>query len=821
MLLTAWGGHHAGVPNLTRVEALTRSRLLAVDRYEIDVDLRAAETVRCRTLVRFDCTTPGAGTFAELTATRVHEVVLNGRRLSPGVVDDGRIRLDDLAARNELVVDADLPYSSTGEGIHRVVDPADGAAYAGAYIGVDVAQQVFACFDQPDLKATVSLTLRLPDGWTAVANGRVAGVDGARWSFAPTVRMSPHLVAFFAGPLHSRTAEHRGLPLGLHCRASLADVLDRDAEELFTITRSCLDHYAGQFAEPFPYDSYDQAFVPGLNWGALENPGCVTFRDELLPRDRTTSRERLRRAIVIGHEMAHMWFGDLVTMAWWDDIWLSESFAEYMGVRVVAEATGFGREAWADFAVSTKAWGTDADQRPSSHPVAPPADAVADTAAALANFDGISYAKGASALQQLVAWVGGAAFGAGVDAFLSQHRFGSATASSLYAALGEASGRDVAGWARVWLGTTGLDTLRVADGGLRRDGTRPHRLSVAGFDIDGRALGRCDVTVDGPSTPLALDAPVLLPNDADTTFAKLRPDETSWAALTSRLADLPDPVTRAVVWTTARDLVRDGAAPPVSYLALVRDQLPRERSVTLAASVVHVARDEVADQWVRPEARPAALDGVAAAGRALMGTGSDDLALVGLRAAIGAAGADGVAGLRGWLDADAADGVPLDDDLRWRVLLRLCVLGAADSADIGRQASRDTSALGAEHAARCRAALPDPAGKHDAWAQVRDGELAARMLAAVGGGLWWPEQRELVHELVTDYFRACVEIASRRGPAVADVLAGAAFPLALVSDATVEALSAALVRDDVPPQLHRRFSDRLDDWRRALRVQAG
>jgi aminopeptidase N len=431
-----------GIQGLTLSEAAERARLVDVRHYTIDLDLTGdAAGFDSTTVIRFSSRQPGASTFVEIRAAELRRAVLNGRELDPAGLDGSRFPLDDLEADNELRVEAVMPYSRTGQGLHWFTDPADGEVYLTAQCGVDNAQRIFAAFDQPDLKAAIEVTATVPAGWTAVGNGRGRPEPGqpGRWRFAATPPISTYLFTLVAGRLHSIVTEHDGIPFALHCRRSLARYLDQEADELLGVTRACFDRYREIFDEPYPFDSYDQAFVPELDAGAMENPGCVTFRDEFVFQSAVTRAERQTRGMVIAHEMAHMWFGDLVTMSWWDDLWLSESFAEYMGFQVLSEATSF-TGTWADFALSRKPRGYDADQRRSTHPVAPDRDEVPDMDAALSNYDDISYAKGASALRQLVAWIGRRAFRTGINAYLTQHRFGNATLSDLLDCLTRASG---------------------------------------------------------------------------------------------------------------------------------------------------------------------------------------------------------------------------------------------------------------------------------------------------------------------------------------------------------------------------------------------
>ena len=630
--------------------------------------------------------------------------------------------------------------------------------------------------------------------------------------------------------------EHRGLPFGIHCRRSLAPHLDADAEEILDITRQCYDRYHEKFEEPYPFDSYDQAFVPEFNAGAMENPGLVTFRDEFIYRSAVTDTERQTRGMVIAHEMAHMWFGDLVTLQWWDDIWLNESFAEYMGYQTLTEATRF-TDTWTDFGVVRKAWGYDADQRPSTHPVAP--ENVDDTASALLNFDGISYAKGASALRQLVAWLGEKDFLAGINTHFARHKFANATLADFIDSLASGTERDVHAWADAWLSTTGVDTLtptvtRADDGTytltVDRAGSRPHRIAVGLYDQDpgdtGRLTLRERLDLDVPQTepqPLGKRPALLLLNDGDLTYAKVRFDADSFETVRTSLSGLPDPLTRAVVWNALRDSVRDGELPASAYLDAARAHLPHETDLALVQGVLAFASAQVTDRYLTPEARPVALATLTALCRDLIRRTEDGsnpgLRLIAVRHFIDvAAHPDTIAA---WLTEGTVPGGPeLDPELRWRVLARLAVLGATDEPAIAAELERDPSATGQEGAARCRAALPDPEAKRTAWeAMFTTDDLSNYLFTATAQGFWQPEQADLVREYVPRFFTDAVALAARRGPAMADAAGRWAFPTHAV-DAETLRLGEECLRDaDLIPSLRRKLVDQLDDLARALRVR--
>lgn len=827
------------MPVLTHDEAQTRARLLDVRRYSVDLDLTDSETFTSRTVIGFTARAAG-DTFVELKPATLRTATLDGRHLDPEKLVDNRLPLTGLTeGEHELRVEATMHYSRTGEGMHRFTDPADGETYVYTQLFLDDVQRVFAAFDQPDLKAVFELSVTAPEGWTVLANGVTTDHGDGRWTAAPTPRISTYLVAVAAGPWHSVRTEHRGLPFGIHCRRSLAPHLDEDADEILDITRQCYDRYHEKFEEPYPFDSYDQAFVPEFNAGAMENPGLVTFRDEFVYRSAVTDTERQTRAMVIAHEMAHMWFGDLVTLRWWDDIWLNESFAEYMGYQTLTEATRF-TDTWTDFGIGRKSWGYDADQRPSTHPVAPDPDKVPDTASALLNFDGISYAKGASALRQLVAWLGEKDFLAGINIHFARHRFGNATLADFIDSLAEATDRDVHTWAAAWLRTTGVDTLTpriTADNGTWRldvdqDGSRPHRIAVGAYDrdpVDGRALVlRERFEIDVPQSESGTvrtgrrpDLVVL--NDGDLTYAKIRLDAASEEPALRGLSGIPDALTRAVVWNTLRDMVRDGQLAPAAYLETARAHLPHERDLAVVQGVLAFAGTQIADRYLAPGDRPAALALLTDLTRDLIRRTEDgshpDLRLTAVRHFIDSAAQPN--GLHDWLSDGSVPGGPgLDAELRWRVLGRLAVLGATDESEIAAELDRDPSATGQEGAARCRAALPTPEAKAAAWSRLFEtDDLSNYVFAATAQGFWQPEQAELVRAYVPRFFPAAVALADRRGPAIAEAAGRHAFPLHAVDAETLRLGEECLREATMIPLLRRKLVDQLDDLRRALGVR--
>ncbi|MEW2486264.1 aminopeptidase N [Streptomyces sp. NPDC048411] len=828
---------------LTRDEAQTRAQFLDVDKYTIDLDLTTGEdTFDSRTVIQFTALAAG-DTFVELKPATLRSITLDGQPLDPADLTENRFPLTALTpGAHELRIDAAMRYSRTGEGMHRFTDPTDGETYLYTQLFMEDVQRVFAAFDQPDLKSVFALTVTAPENCTVLGNGIAEHTGNGRWTIAPTPLISTYLVAVAAGPWHSITTQHAGLPFGVHCRRSLAPHLDADADEILDITRACFDRFHEKFDEPYPFDSYDQAFVPEFNAGAMENPGLVTFRDEFIYRSAVTDTERQVRGMVIAHEMAHMWFGDLVTLAWWDDIWLNESFAEYMGYQTLAEATRF-TDTWVDFGVARKGWGYDADQRPTTHPVAPDPAAVPDTASAMLNFDGISYAKGASALRQLVTWLGEKDFLAGINTHFARHKFGNATLADFIDNLASATDRDVHAWADQWLRTTGVDTLTPhveetdTTWSLTVDhhGTRPHRIAVGAYDhtLDTqpgpdqlvlRERFELDIPQDGTPTTHPGHRPALLVlNDGDLTYAKIRPDTTSWNTVVRSLSGIPDPLTRAVIWNSARDMVRDGELDPTTYLETARTHLPYETDLALLQGVLTFAGTQIAARYVTPENRPAALATLTALCRDLIRRTEDGtnpgLRLTAVRHLIDAATQPDT--IQTWLTDGTVHGGPeLDPELRWRILTRLATLGATDETTIATELENDPSATGQEGAARCRAALPTPEAKAAAWDTLfNDDTLSNYLFIATAQGFWQAEQTDLTSDYVPRYYPDATRLATRRGPAIAEAAGRHAFPVYAITADNLHLGEQALNGNTLTPALRRKLADQIDDLRRALAVR--
>ncbi|GAA3126657.1 aminopeptidase N [Streptomyces rameus] len=847
--------------NLTRDEARQRAELLSVDSYEIDLDLSGAQeggTYRSVTTVRFDVARGGAESFIDLVAPAVHEVVLNGDHLDPAeVFADSRIALPGLLeGRNVLRVTADCAYTNTGEGLHRFVDPVDEQAYLYTQFEVPDARRVFASFEQPDLKATFQFTVKAPEGWTVVSNSPTPEPKDNVWVFEPTPRLSTYVTALIVGPYHSVHSVYekdgRTVPLGIYCRPSLAEYLDSDA--IFAVTRQGFDWFQEKFDYAYPFEKYDQLFVPEFNAGAMENAGAVTIRDQYVFRSKVTDAAYEVRAATILHELAHMWFGDLVTMEWWNDLWLNESFATYAEVACQAAAPGSKwPHSWTTFANSMKTWAYRQDQLPSTHPIMAE---IRDLDDVLVNFDGITYAKGASVLKQLVAYVGEDEFFKGVQAYFKRHAYGNTRLSDLLGALEETSGRDLKTWSKKWLETAGINVLRPeiatdADGvitsfavrqeapalpaGAQGEPTlRPHRIAIGLYDLD-EASGklvrtdRIELDVDGELTPVPQLAgrrrpAVVLLNDDDLSYAKVRLDEESLRTVTEHLGDFKASLPRALCWASAWDMTRDAELATRDYLSLVLSGIGKESDIGVVQSLhrqVKLAIDLYADPAARDTLLTRWTDATLAHLRAAE-PGSDHQLAWARAFAATARTPEQVDLLDALLDGSTTiEGLAVDTELRWAFVERLVAVGHYDEADIAAEYERDRTAAGERHAATARASRPTPEAKAEAWASVVESDkLPNAVQEAVISGFVQTDQRELLAPYTDAYFEVLKGVWESRSHEMAQQIAVGLYPAVQVSTETLDKTDTWLASAEPSPALRRLVSESRSGIERALKAQA-
>lgn len=802
------------MPLLYQAEAAARSALIDVTSYDVELDLTdPGERFTSTSTVTFTARDTGGTTFAEVVAEELAEATLNGRPLDPPV--DGRLLLTDLAATNVLRVSGTFAYSRDGQGLHRSVDPADGLVYIYGMSFLDAAPQVFACFDQPDLKAPFDVRVTAPADWVVAGNGHAEQVAAGQWVLATTPPLATYFVTVCAGPYATVEREYDGIALAVHARASVAQQLAAQAEDILTVTERSFDYYHRLFGIRYPWGDYHQFFVPEFNAGAMENPGCVVFRDQYIFRGTPTRGELLSRASVIAHEMAHQWFGNLVTMRWWDDLWLNESFAEYMGYRTTAAVNEFP-DAWARMGIERKTWGYAEDRGPGTHPVA--GSAAGDNYTALTNFDGISYAKGASVLRQLVAWLGDEAFLAGVRAHLNAHRFGNATLADFLGAMQEASGRDVSAWADAWLRTTGTDVLSatLTDGVATLTCTPPdqpanrrHVIEVAAFS-GGQEKLRVPLVVDKTVMPVAdlpLGRAVIVPNASDETWAQVTLDEASLHLLPRELAAIPDLDARQVIWSALIEGVGRVVLDPRRALEVFAAAWPAEDSDVVAGPVGVKAAFLFAGDFLPYEERSAAMATVAQAAAQRLGRlENDDPATISAARLLAGSTTDQDL-LEGWAKGEGLPPTLSDDrDIRWSALHRLAALGLTHEDAIARMQHSDTTLTGALAARAAQAAIPTAAAKQRAWADLVGGKLSNYEAAQVAGSFFdvsGPGSVQLLRPYVDRFFTQVPGLSHAYGEFALAQIVRAGFPLALTEPRTADLAQAALDADNLTASARR------------------
>lgn len=847
--------------NLTKIEAEERKNVIGKVAYTVEVELsESGDTFPSRTVIDFEAKA-GASTFVDLIASEVLSIKLNGQDLGTDCYRDNRIELSDLAANNRLEVVANCAYMHTGEGAHRFTDPADGLTYVYTQFEVPDARRVFACFEQPDLKATYQFSVTVPESWTVLSNmdtpspqalkmERAGDSQRHRFDFPETPLISTYITALVAGPYHSvksvlTSIDGRTIPLGVYCRQSLAKYLDADF--VLEQTVAGFRFYESRYARPYPFTKYDQIFVPEYNAGAMENAGCITFRDEYIFRTKPSGAQLEQLTNTILHELAHMWFGDLVTMKWWDDLWLNESFAEFMSYWCMAEGTRFS-DAWTGFTMR-KVWGVNCDQLPTTHPIVAP---ISDLADVEVNFDGITYSKGACVLRQLVAYVGESNFLAALRSYFASHEYSNATLADFLGELENASGRNLEQWSQVWLLEAGITQLesqieRDQSGkvtsfniiqSLPQEGTslRPHATTVGAYDFDANGklvlARRASVDVQGEVTTVpglvGTKHDVYVLNDQDLAYAKIRFDADSWEVIRTRVGDFADSLPRAVIMCAAWDMVRDGDLSASKYLEMALGALKHETNSSVLNGILRHIQGALAYYAAEPDSAHRLLAPALFALAEEAEPASDRQRQL-VRAFLHVAGAKEASEINRWYeDGKVLEGVSVDTDLRWDMIFALAANGQASADMIRKMAESDDTITGRENAFLARAAVPGRENKAQ-WAQrvledttLTNGQIDA-LTAGIARSLWL--QPADAADMIEPYFAALNDIWSSRTMHMAESLVGGLYPLAVQSREgfdLVERTERWLAENpDADKALRRLVLEELDGARRSKRARTG
>ncbi|CAN2210821.1 PepN Aminopeptidase N [Candidatus Nanopelagicaceae bacterium] len=838
--------------NIKQVEAAERSSLIKVSRYSIDLDLTTgAENFRVKTVVHFAGLKPGATTYIDCVGSKVISAKLNGVDFDPKF-DGETIYLPAIAAENVLEIEHDGIYSNSGEGLHRFVDPADNEVYLYTQFETGDARRMYACFDQPDQKATFKISTITPKHWEVISNYGIEStkeLDGDRkfTQFAESQVIATYVTAIVAGAYTSVHDEYKGektIPLGIYARKSFFKHVD--AENIFEVTKQGFAYFEKTFGLAYPFGKYDQIAVAEYNWGAMENVGCVTFHEDVLIfRSKVTERNYVSRATTIHHEMAHMWFGDLVTMKWWEDLWLNESFAEWASYQSVSESTKY-THAWTEFNSLRKNWAYRVDQLTTTHPIA---TEMADLDAVRTNFDGISYAKGASVLQQLVAHVGRDNFIKGLRLYFAKHQYGNTTLKDLIDQLEAASGRDLTPWVSTWLRTAGVNTLRPVieiDGDSYKSISikqevpsmpvgskelRPHRLHVGLFDIKGEKLSRrtsVELDVAGALTEVRelagqKLADLVLINDKDQTYAKLRFDDRSIATMKSHLGNLDDSLARGLIWASLWDSCRDGELSTSDYVTIALNALKTESDISIVAAT-YLQFETAIWAYANPAKRDALRTQVADATAAMLAAaapGSDHQMQFAKAFSNNAITPAHMEKLKAILNG-SENGLVIDAEIRWYIFICGVKRGVFTVADIEAESAKDNTAHGKQYTAYAHAALPTKEAKDAAFKSITTDNLSNTIHSYMCRGFNENIHHELLAGFVDQYFDAILKVWETKGFEIAETTATLLFPSWVISEETVKKAQHWLdvTGKDASNALRRSVTEGRDAMSRALKARA-
>jgi aminopeptidase N len=839
--------------NSTRAEAAARAAHLAVASYELTLDLTTGdESFISETIIKFTCNKPGHDTFLDAVGKNVISATLNGQNVDTSNYDGESIFVKNLAADNELIIKMNGLYSKTGEGLQRSVDPVDNEVYLYSQGETAFIRKMYPCFDQPDLKATFTLTAIAPDHWSVISNNPVKekaqlADKKAKWSFTTTPRISTYITALIAGPYYSVTDQYVGkktVPLGIYCRKSLAEHLD--PEDIFLITKQGFAYFEKVFGLEYPFEKYDQIAVVDFNWGAMENAGAVTFLERLLVfRSKVTERMYNARANTILHEMAHMWFGNMVTMKWWDDLWLNESFAEWSSYLAMVEGTRF-KNSWTGFNQERKNWAYRQDQLTTTHPIV--SDMV-DIDTVAGNFDGISYAKGASVLQQLVAHVGRDNFIAGLQKYFTKHAFKNTTLEDLLSELTITSGRDLKPWVATWLQTAGVNTLRPAleiendkyksvvviqEAPTMPVGSselRPHRMAVGLYDLVGDKIAlRKSVELDVAGSKTVVSelagekvADLLLINDRDLSYAKVRFDDRSIATLKAHLGKIDNSLTRALCWSAAWDMLRDAEINATDFIDIALAGLTGEDDIATVTIIANQLITAV-EFYSFPTKRDSARLKVGNAFEVMLANakaGSDHQLQFARNFTSFASSAEHNDLIRELLDGKLA-GLKVDADLRWTFVIALSERGLLDKEALAAELSKDNTLTGQLSHATALAAMPTAEAKAETWKSITTEEITTSVREAKLAGFMRALHRPLLAAYVDPYFDLLLETWGKKSYEVASKFVTGMYPAYITNQATLDKTIdwLATTGKDGQAGLRRLVSEGRDSLERALAVQA-
>jgi aminopeptidase N len=842
--------------NLTRIEAEERSTLIDTKHYRVELDLSGSDEKLywSGTQVTFTASKVGTSSFIDVIADHLTRIELNGIALNPADVWDGfRVRLNKLQAENTPIIEGYFKFTNTGIGLHRFVDPADGNVYLYSHFEPADSRLMYAVFEQPDLKAVFDFVVTAPEAWTVIGNQPTkevipAGKGKRKWFFESTPRISSYITALVAGPYHGVTGElttfqGRKVPLGVWCRQSLKDHME--AQYVMDTTAAGVAFYEGKFGVEFPFAKYDQIFTPEYNMGAMENAGCVTYNEKYIFRSQQPIALHERRAITILHELAHMWFGNLVTMKWWNDLWLNESFAEFISEWATAEVTEF-KDAWTTFCAQEKLWAYTEDQLLTTHPIVDPINDLKDVEA---NFDGITYAKGASALQQLVAFVGEEKFVEGVSNYFKKHSWGNTVLEDLLVELEATSGRDLQDWTAKWLETAGVNTLTPAmtvDGDGKILGfavtqaatteyptIRPHRLRVGFYGLsDGKVLRNASFDAELFQSVGQVPAVVgqsrpefVLLNDDDLTYGKVRLDKQSYAFALENLSKFEDPLARAQIWVAIWNSSRDGLTPPSDFINLVLDHIGTEDQSMLVTTMLNQLR-HFANYYLSPKGRNERIAKIADRLWELAQVaeaGSDMQLQLVLNFARMARNEDQAKALKA-LHAGKTKlaGLQLSADLKWELLAGMAAVGTIDEKAIEAELAKDNTANGKSGAAAALGALNTPEAKRAVWKRlVHQNDWSNAEVMAAAYAFNRTTTPAMLDEFVELYFNDAKYVFENKTYKIAEYILLGLFPMALANKDLTNNTKRWLERNQKAEHTLRRLVKRnLGILERAVAAQA-